>query len=59
MAEEKKVSKIERIKNRLNSGWRDVEKISADSGAAVGTVKVQMYKWFKENPDKKPVKEKK
>lgn len=56
---EKKQTKISKIKSRLNSGWRDVEKIAADVGSAIGTVKVQMSKYFKENPDKKPVKVKK
>lgn len=58
-AVEKKITKISKIRARLSQGWKDVEKLAADSGASVGTVKVQMYKFFKENPDKKPVKVKK
>lgn len=56
---EKKVTKISRIRARAAQGWKDVEKIANDVGASVGTVKVQLYKYYKENPDSKPVKVKK
>jgi hypothetical protein len=56
MAEEKKVGKVAKIQARLNQGWRDTDKLVADTGASMGTVKVQMYKFYKDNPEKKPVK---
>ncbi len=53
---EKKRNMVSKIQARLSQGWKDVEKLAEDTGAKVSTVKTQMYKFYKANPDKKPVK---
>lgn len=45
---EKKVTKVSKIRSCVNQGWKDVAKIAEASGASIGTVKTQMYKYLKE-----------
>lgn len=59
VVKEKKVSKISKIRTRLAQGWKDVDKLAADTGAAVGTVKTQMYKYYKEQGIATPKRSKK
>ena len=58
MAEEKKIKKKEKIRAKLNQGWKDVDKIAEATGAKVGTVKYQIYLFRKEQGLVKPKKSK-
>jgi hypothetical protein len=43
----KEDGKIKKTISLFNRGWKDFEKISKDSGAALATVKTQYYKYRK------------
>ena len=43
-----KGNKVKKVISCLNRGWKDVDKIVAESGAAISTVRTQMYKYKKE-----------
>jgi len=52
MTEEKKVNKTDLIVEEFKKGNFDKAQIAATTGAQLGTVKVQLYKWKRANPAK-------
>jgi hypothetical protein len=52
MVEDKKPRKVKegkifKIKSLFSRGWKNFDKIASETGAAVGTVRIQYYKYRK------------